>query len=149
MRRRPVLLIHFHLLSCSMIPLKVNEIVKVVYTIRERFEMIFIYGEFGKCACRRQFFNERHPNFNVTHRWFGDKIIWNWSGVLEWRHSHSFQEGHTQHSQNYVWALPLMWSINIPLPSLSASRWVCAHMNNLWIHKLQMQIGNLPSCQVK
>lgn len=47
----------------------------MVYSVQERTEIIFIYGEVGKCARRTAFvFNERNPNRDVTHRYVLDLV---------------------------------------------------------------------------
>jgi len=41
---------------------------KMVYTLEERIEMVFIYGKEGQCARRTAAtFNERYPSKNVSH----------------------------------------------------------------------------------
>ncbi|XP_050295593.1 uncharacterized protein LOC126735594 isoform X2 [Anthonomus grandis grandis] len=47
----------------------------MVYTLRQRIEMIFIYGEQGRCARRTaEVFNNRNPNCNVSHRYILDVV---------------------------------------------------------------------------
>ncbi|KAL1491580.1 hypothetical protein ABEB36_012155 [Hypothenemus hampei] len=42
----------------------------MVYTLQQRTEIIFIYGECGRCARRTaEIFNERNPNTNVKHKY--------------------------------------------------------------------------------
>lgn len=50
-------------------------LVTMVYTLRQRIEMIFIYGEQGRCARRTaEVFNNRNPNCNVSHRYILDVV---------------------------------------------------------------------------
>lgn len=47
----------------------------MVYSIQERTEIIFIYGEVGKCARRTALvFNERNRNREVSHRYVLDLV---------------------------------------------------------------------------
>lgn len=42
----------------------------MIYPLVERTEMIFCYGEVGKCTIRAEMlFNERNPNYDVSHRY--------------------------------------------------------------------------------